>query len=74
LVIPAALRQRVGLAAGVEVELTEDEFGLRLARVASGPRLMKVGSRLVARPTAHADNRPVNDVASLIEDERNRRP
>ena len=74
LVIPAALRQRAGLSAGAEVELTEDEFGLRLARVASGPRLMKVGSRLVARPTAHADHRPIIDVASLVEDERNRWP
>ena len=74
LVIPAALRQRAGLSAGAEVELTEDEFGLRLARVASGPRLVKVGSRLVARATAHGDQRPVIDIAALIEDERNRWP
>lgn len=74
LVIPAPLRQRAGLTAGAEVELTEDDLGLRLTRVAPGPRLVKVGSRLVARPTACSDARPSVDVASLIEDERNRWP
>jgi hypothetical protein len=33
-----------------------------------------VGRRLVARPTAHSQNRPVVDVAALIEEERNRWP
>jgi AbrB family looped-hinge helix DNA binding protein len=74
LVIPASLRQRAGLSAGAEVELTEDELGLRLTRVAPGPRLVKVGARLVARPTAAPDSRPSIDVAALIEDERNRWP
>jgi len=72
LVIPAPLRQRAGLSAGAEVELTEDELGLRLTRVAPGPRLVKVGARLVARPTAAPDTRPSIDVAALIEEERNR--
>ena len=74
LVIPAALRQRAGLAAGAEVELTEDDLGIRLARVAPGPRLVKIGGRLVARPTALASTRPAIDVATLVEDERNRWP
>jgi len=74
LVIPAPLRQRAGLSAGAEVELTEDELGLRLTRVAPGPRLVKVGTRLVARPTAAPDTRPSIDVAALIEEERNRWP
>ena len=74
MVIPASLRQRAGLSAGAEVELTEDELGLRLTRVAPGPRLVKVGARLVARPTAAPDSRPSIDVAALIEDERNRWP
>jgi len=74
LVIPAPLRQRAGLSAGAEVELTEDEFGLRLTRVAPGPRLVRVGPRLVARPTAAVDQRPSIDVAALIEEERNRWP
>jgi AbrB family looped-hinge helix DNA binding protein len=74
LVIPSALRQRAGLSAGAEVELTEDELGLRLTRVAPGPRLVKVGGRLVARPTVRAEHRPSIDVAALVEDERNRWP
>ena len=73
-VIPAAIRDRAGLAAGSELEIREDELGIRLERVAPGPRLVRVGQRLVARPTAPADSRPTIDVEALIEDERNRWP
>jgi AbrB family looped-hinge helix DNA binding protein len=73
-VIPAAIRDRAGLSAGAELEVTEDEMGIRLARVAPGPRLVKIGRRLVARPTVGADRRPDLDIAALIEDERNRWP
>ena len=73
-VIPAALRERVGFSAGVELEITEDEFGLRLERVAPGPRLVKVGRRLVARPTVAPDARSHVDVAAIVEEERNRWP
>jgi AbrB family looped-hinge helix DNA binding protein len=73
-VIPAAVRERAGFAAGTELEITFDETGLRLERVAPGPRLVKVGRRLVARPTAPTESRPSLDVATLIEDERNRWP
>ena len=74
LVIPAAIRDRAGLTPGAELEVTEDELGIRLQRVAAGPRLVKVGKRLVARPTAAADSRPAVDIAAIIEDERNRWP
>jgi AbrB family looped-hinge helix DNA binding protein len=73
-VIPAALRERAGLIAGAEIEITLDESALRLERVAPGPRLVKVGRRLVARPVASSQNRPTIDIAALIEDERNRWP
>ena len=73
-VIPAPIRERAGLSPGSELEITEDELGLRLQRVAAGPRLVRVGRRLVARPTAPADNRPAVDFAALIEEERNRWP
>lgn len=73
-VIPAAVRDRAGLTAGTELEITVDDTGVRIERVAPGPRLVKVGRRLVARPTAPADSRPVLDIAALIEDERNRWP
>ena len=68
-VIPAPIREPGSL-----LEIVEDETGLRLERVATGPRLVKVGRRLVARPTAAADSRPVVDFAALIEEERNRWP
>jgi hypothetical protein len=51
-----------------------DEFGVRLQRVAPGPRLVRVGGRLVARPVVEPEQRPVVDVAALVEEERNRWP
>jgi AbrB family looped-hinge helix DNA binding protein len=73
-VIPAAVRERAGFAAGSALEIVEDELGIRLSRVAPGPRLVKVGHRLVARPTAPAADRPRIDIAALVEEERNRWP
>jgi AbrB family looped-hinge helix DNA binding protein len=73
-VIPAALRERAGLSPGAELEITEDDLGIRLERVSAGPRLVKVGRRLVARPTVAAEARPALDIAALVEDERNRWP
>jgi AbrB family looped-hinge helix DNA binding protein len=73
-VIPAAVRERAGLTPGTELEISVDEFGVRLERVAPGPRLLRIGKRLVARPTAPPDARPAIDIASLVEEERNRWP
>ncbi len=73
-VIPAAVRERAGFEPGTTLDISVDEFGIRLERVAPGPRLVKVGRRLVARPTASADERPPIDVAALVEEERNRWP
>jgi AbrB family looped-hinge helix DNA binding protein len=73
-VIPAAVRERAGLTPGTELRISVDEFGVRLERVAPGPRLVKVGRRLVARPTAPVSSRPSVDVAAVVEDERNRWP
>jgi AbrB family looped-hinge helix DNA binding protein len=73
-VIPASIRERVGLIPGSELEITADELGVRLERVAPGPKLVKVGGRVVARPTVAADARPAVDVAALVEEERNRWP
>lgn len=74
MVIPAALRERAGLLPGAELEVTEDERGIRLERVAAGPRLVKIGRRMVARPTAIGDTQPSIDVAALVEEERSRWP
>jgi len=73
-VIPAAIRERAGLTPGSQLEITEDQLGIRLERIAAGPRLVKVGRRLVARPTVPAGDRPTVDFAALIEEERNRWP
>jgi AbrB family looped-hinge helix DNA binding protein len=73
-VIPASVRARAGFAPGTELRVTIDDVGVRLERVAPAPRLVKVGRRLVARPTAAPDARPTVDVAALIEAERNRWP
>ena len=73
-VIPAAVREKAGLAPGTALEITVDDTGVRLERVAPGPKLVRVGRRLVARPTAATATRPDLDVGALIEDERNRWP
>jgi AbrB family looped-hinge helix DNA binding protein len=73
-VIPAGIRERAGLLPGAELEITEDGLAVRLERVAAGPKLVKVGRRMVARPTVSRDSRPSLDVATLVEDERNRWP
>ena len=74
MVIPAALRDRAGLVAGAEIEVTFEDAGIRLERVAPGPKLVKVGRRLVARPSAPSKAHPHVDVAALIEEERSRWP
>ena len=73
-VIPAGVRERAKLTPGAELEITEDDTGIRLERVAPGPKLVKIGKRIVARPTAQPKARPRLDVATLVEDERNRWP
>jgi AbrB family looped-hinge helix DNA binding protein len=73
-VIPASIRERAGLTPGAALEIVEDETGIRLERVAAGPKLVKVGRRLVARPTVPPKVRPALDVKTLVEDERNRWP
>lgn len=73
-VIPAAVRERAGWVPGTPLEITLDEFGVRIERVGPAPRLMRIGKRLVARPTAVPDARPAIDIASLVEEERNRWP
>jgi AbrB family looped-hinge helix DNA binding protein len=73
-VIPAAIRERAGLVPGADLEITLDDAGVRIERVAPGPRLVRVGRRLVARPSASSETRPSLDVAALVEDERNRWP
>lgn len=73
-VIPAPIRARLGLRPGTELEVILDDSSLRLVRAVPGPRLVRVGKRLVARPTAPAKDRPRVDVPGLIDEERSRWP
>jgi AbrB family looped-hinge helix DNA binding protein len=73
-VIPASIRDRAGLSPGTALEVTVDDTGVRIERVAPGPKLVRIGKRWSrARPSA-ATPRPDVDIAALIEDERNRWP
>ena len=73
-VIPSSYRLHAGFEPGATLEISLDECGVRLQRVAPGPRLVRVGNRLVARPVVEPDQRPQIFVADLIEEERNRGP
>ena len=73
-VIPAAIRLRAGLRPGTELEVVADDISVRLLRRVPGPRIVKVGRRLVARPTAPARELPEVDLAALVEEGRNRWP
>ena len=73
-VIPASIRDKAGLTPGTALEVTVDETGVRIERVAAGPKLVRIGKRLVAKPTVAAGQRPSVDIAALIEEERNRWP
>lgn len=74
IVIPAPVRARAGLKPGTTVDVLLDDLSVRLVRRVPAPRLVKVGRRLVARPTVGAKDLPDVDVAALIEEERNRWP
>lgn len=72
--IPAAIRERAGFVAGATLVVTADDLGIRIERAASGPRLVRVGRRLVAKPTSTEDAGAPVDVAAIIDEERNRWP
>jgi AbrB family looped-hinge helix DNA binding protein len=73
-VIPAPLRARFGLVPGTELEIVADDISLRLLRRVPKPRLVRVGKRLIARPTLKGRLPSPPDLATLIEGERNRWP
>ncbi len=74
IIIPAPIREKAGLKPGEELEVRLEEAGIRLVRAVPGPRLVRVGGRLVARPTAAAESLPAIDVAALVDEERDRWP
>ncbi len=74
IVIPAAIRLRAGLTPGTEVDVVLDDVSVRLLRHVPGPKLTRVGRRLVARPSVPARDLPRLDLAALVEEERSRWP
>jgi AbrB family looped-hinge helix DNA binding protein len=56
-VIPAATRDRLGLTPGTTLEMSVDESGLRLERVAAGPQVAARVSRLTGRCGSTAPGR-----------------
>ena len=73
-VIPAAIRVRAGLAPGTEIDVSIEDGSVRLARKIPGPKLVRVGKRLVARPTVSAAKLPSIDFSTLVAEERARGP
>ena len=73
-VIPAILREKLGLRAGTVLVVLVDDFSIRLVRTVPGPKLVRVGNRWVARPTVEPGDVPAVDFARLVEEERERWP
>jgi AbrB family looped-hinge helix DNA binding protein len=73
-VIPAAIREKAGFTAGTELEVTIDDVSVRLIRRVPGPKLVRVGKRLVARPTVPPAKVPRLSLAELVAQERDRWP
>jgi AbrB family looped-hinge helix DNA binding protein len=73
-VIPAAVRERLGLLPGTELAVTADDGAVTLAPVVTPPKLVNRRGWLVARPAGDRKRLPKIDVARLVEEERNRWP
>lgn len=74
MVIPAPIREKAGFKPGTELEVIMDEVSVRLVRRVPGPKLVRIGKRLVARPTVPTAKLPRVDVADLVTQERDRWP
>jgi AbrB family looped-hinge helix DNA binding protein len=73
-VIPVAVRERLGFAPGTEIEIVVDDLGVRLVRKVPGPRIRRVRGRWIAEPTVSKSKRPDIDPAEWIAEERERWP
>ncbi len=73
-VIPAAVRERLGLLPGTQLTVTADDGAVTLSPAVPSPQLVRRHGRLVARPVCNRRSLPKIDVARLIEEERNRWP
>lgn len=73
-VIPAPIREQAGFKPGAELDVIMDDVSVRLVRRVPGPKLVRVGKRLVARPTVPAATLPRLEPADLVTRERDRWP
>jgi AbrB family looped-hinge helix DNA binding protein len=73
-VIPVAVRERVGLKPGTELEVVEEDLTVRLVPRVPRPEVVRVGRRLVVRPTAPPEERRAVDLGAVVEAERDRWP
>jgi len=73
-VIPASIRARKGPRPGAEIDVVVEDGSIRLIRAVPRAALVRVGKRLVARPTADRKSLPSVDVAALVDEERNQWP
>jgi AbrB family looped-hinge helix DNA binding protein len=73
-VIPARIREQLHLKAGTELEVEVDDLSIRLVRRVKGPKLVRMGKLLVAKPQVPPEQLPKIDVAKLIREERDRWP
>lgn len=73
-VIPAPIRSQIGLKPGTELEVEVQDFSVRLVRAVPRAKIVRKNKRLVARPTAPAEQWTPINVAELIEEERDRWP
>ena len=73
-VIPAPIRSRAGLQPGMELEVAFDGGSIRLSRTVPGPKIVRKGKRLIARPTVPIEDLPAVDPSRMVEEERDRWP
>jgi AbrB family looped-hinge helix DNA binding protein len=74
IVIPALIRKKSGIKPGTKLEIVMDDIAIRLFPTASPPKLVQRGKRLTAETTENSKELPEVDLASLVEEERNRWP
>ena len=73
-VSPAPIREKAGFKPGTELGVITDDLSVRLIRRVPGPKRVRVGKGLVARPTFPAAKLPRLDLADLVGQERDRWP
>jgi AbrB family looped-hinge helix DNA binding protein len=73
-VIPATLRERLGLVPGTALEVVVEDLDIRLVRSVPPPKLERRGQRLVVRSSVSENERVRIDVAALLDEERDRWP